>query len=286
MSRADAQPRHRPPDDAQPRSERKAVGLQPRRQAVPAVRLGHSVEKDRPRRAADLLVSACQPSAPSARVPSRTPFSGGFRTLLSGTVTTEKLSYDGLAFPRHPVFERIRGRRLAAARAAGDARLVPRDRAARAAADRRRRHRRAPPDVARLPVAVLVDDRAGPRDVGARADRLGRGRADARPRHVARVARRVRALRRRRAAVRAARAAAPRRPRAARRDDRRRHRRPRRRHRLSVFVLHHRADVDVAADRVGAAAGARRPPAWPRRCSPRGARTGATPTAASRSARS
>ena len=156
------------------------------------------------------------------------------------------------------VLERVRGRRLAAARSAGGARLVSRHRSARPAAGRRRRHRGAAPDLARLPMAVLGDDRARPRDVGARPDRVGRRRTDARPRHVAGVARGVRAVRQRRAAVRAARAAAPRRPRAARRHHRRRHRRPRGRHRLSLFVLRHRADVDLAADRVGAAAGAGR----------------------------
>ena len=106
-------------------------------------------------------------------------------------------------------------------------------------------------------MAVLGDARPGPRDVGARADRMGRGRADARPRIVAGLACGVRALRRRRPAVRAARATAPRRPRTPGRDDRHRHRRPGRGHRFSLFVFRHGANL-VPADCVGAAAGAGR----------------------------
>ena len=120
------------------------------------------------------------------------------------------------------------------------------------------RHLQAASHLARLPVAVLVDDRARPDDVGDRADRMGSRGDSARPRHLARVARCLRALRRRRAAVRAARAAASRPARTAGRNHRHRHRRARGRHRLSLFVLRHRALGHLADSGLRAAAGAGR----------------------------
>ena len=53
----DAEPIDRPPHDAKPRSERGAVGLQPRGQAVPALRDDHPIEEDRAGREAHVLVS-------------------------------------------------------------------------------------------------------------------------------------------------------------------------------------------------------------------------------------
>ena len=58
--------------------------------------------------------------------------------LILGAVRAEKLSGDGLALSRHPVLERLRGCRLAAARPTRASELVSRDRPADAAADRRR----------------------------------------------------------------------------------------------------------------------------------------------------
>ena len=48
----------RAPNDAKPRSERRAVGLQPRGQAVPALRHGHPFEEDRAGCQDHVLVSA------------------------------------------------------------------------------------------------------------------------------------------------------------------------------------------------------------------------------------
>ena len=74
----------------------------------------------------------------------------------------------------------------------------------------RRGHRPAAPDVARMPVAVLVDDCARSGDVGHRAHWMGRRRPDVQARELAGVAGRVCVVRERGPAVRAPGAAAPR----------------------------------------------------------------------------
>ena len=74
-----------------------------------------------------------------------------------GNATTEKVSYDGLAFLGIFVFECVRRCRVVPARAAGAAGLVSRGRPARSAARGRVGHRQETTDLARLPVAVLGD---------------------------------------------------------------------------------------------------------------------------------
>ena len=161
------------------------------------------------------------------------------------------------------------------------ARLVSRHRPARSAAGRRRGHRRAPPDVARLPMAVLGDDRARPRHVGARADRMGGRRTDARPRRRGwrgRPCSRCSAASRRCSRLLAQPHRGAREPLAA----------------TTAVDIAGLAVVTgflysffitaptstVAADRVGAAAGRWSSSAWRRRCSPRGIPSGATRIAA------
>ena len=172
---------------------------------------------------------------------------------------------DDLAGPRHRVFRWLRAGGLDVAGPADDSELVPGGRLVDSAPDRRFRHRQEAADVERLPVAVLVDHRARPGNVGHRSDRVGRRRSGVRTRNVARMARRLRALRERRAALRTPRSAASRSSGTTRGNDRCRHRRSGRRHRISVYLLRDGPRVRVwkcrrciaVADRLGAAAGTR-----------------------------